>query len=89
MVGMLPPGVPFETRTVAVEPGARLVLYSDGVYEIARPDGGMWALEEFVEFLTPLAGKDDLMDRLYGHVRQLHGAETLNDDFSILEIRWA
>jgi sigma-B regulation protein RsbU (phosphoserine phosphatase) len=88
MVGMMPPGIPFETRTAAVEHGARLVIYSDGVYEIARPDGSMWELEEFIKFLSPLAGKNDLMDQLYGHVRQLHGAETLNDDFSILEIRW-
>jgi len=28
------------------------------------------------------------MDRLYDYVRQQHGAETLNDDFSILDIRW-
>src|SRR5205823_6295856 len=80
MVGMLPPGVPFETRAVAVERYARLLLYSDGVFEIERPGAGMWKYEEFVAFITEASGGDDLMDRLYAHVRSLHGGDTLNDD---------
>ena len=89
MVGMLPPGVPFETQTVAVADYARLLVYSDGVFEIERPGRGMWEYKEFVEFITGIAGADDLMDRLYAHVRALRGAGTLNDDFSILDVRWA
>ncbi len=88
MVGMLPPGMPFETRKVAVEAYARLLVYSDGVYEIDRPDGTMWQHAEFVDYLAPLAGEDDLTERLYGHVRQLHGTDTLADDFSVLDVRW-
>ncbi len=87
LVGMLPPGMPFETRTVPIE-GGRLLVYSDGAYEIEDPSGAMWTLEEFVQFVTPLADQDDLMDRLSAHVRRMHGADTLNDDFSVLEIRW-
>jgi sigma-B regulation protein RsbU (phosphoserine phosphatase) len=88
MVGMLPPGVPFETRQVAVEAYARLLIYSDGVYEIERPDGSMWQHAEFVDYLAPLAAEDDLMGRLYGQVRQMRGADTLADDFSLLDVRW-
>src|SRR5262249_16128344 len=51
LVGMLPPGTPFETRTVPVE-GGRLLVYSDGAYEIEDPSGAMWTLEEFVQFVT-------------------------------------
>ena len=87
MVGMLPPGVPFETRQVAIEAYARLLVYSDGVYEIERPDTTMWQHAELVDYLSPLAGEDDLTERLYGHVRQLHGTDTLADDFSILDVR--
>jgi sigma-B regulation protein RsbU (phosphoserine phosphatase) len=87
MVGMLPPGVPFESQTVAVGEYARLLVYSDGVFEIERPDGGMWEHKEFVEFIRTAAGEDDLMDRLYEHVRRLRGADTLADDFSILDVR--
>jgi sigma-B regulation protein RsbU (phosphoserine phosphatase) len=88
MVGMLPPGMPFETQKVSIEAYARLLVYSDGVYEIERPDATMWQHAEFVDYLAPLAGEDDLTERLYGHVRQLRGAETLADDFSILDVRW-
>jgi sigma-B regulation protein RsbU (phosphoserine phosphatase) len=81
--------VPFETQTVAVGEYARLLLYSDGVFEIERPSGGMWEHKEFVEFVTAMAGADDLTDRLYANVRAMRGAGTLNDDFSILDVRWA
>src|SRR5262249_32048223 len=35
MVGMLPPGVPFHSARVPLEPHARMLVYSDGTYEIA------------------------------------------------------
>jgi len=88
MVGMLPPGTPFETQTVPVDKYARLLLYSDGVFEIERPGRGMWEFKEFIEFMTTIAGADDLPDRLHAHVRTLRGGDTLNDDFSILDMRF-
>jgi sigma-B regulation protein RsbU (phosphoserine phosphatase) len=89
MVGMLPPGVPFETQTVPVDKYARLLLYSDGAFEIERPGRGMWEYKEFVEFVSGIADVDDVTDRLYAHVRSLRGGDTLDDDCSILDVRWA
>jgi hypothetical protein len=63
------------------------LVYSDGVYEIERPGATMWQHAEFVGNLAPLAGEDDLTGRPYSHVRQPRGAETLVDDFSILDVR--
>jgi sigma-B regulation protein RsbU (phosphoserine phosphatase) len=88
MVGMLPPGMPFETRTVSVGENARLLVYSDGVFEIECPGGGMWKFDEFVSFVEGIAGAADLADRLYAHVRTMRGTDVLNDDFSILDVRW-
>lgn len=88
MVGMLPPGVPFETQTVPVDKYARLLFYSDGVFEIERPGRGMWEYKEFVEFITGIAGADDLPNLLHAHVRTLRGGDILNDDFSILDMRF-
>lgn len=87
MVGMLPPGMPFESRTVSVGSGARLFVYSDGVFEIDKPDGGMWKHPELVDFLSPRSGDADAMDQLYVHVKGIRGGDTLNDDFSILDVR--
>jgi sigma-B regulation protein RsbU (phosphoserine phosphatase) len=88
MVGVLPPGVPFETQTTTVDQYARLLVYSDGVFETDKPAGGMWQHPEFVDFLAPRAAADDLMDQLYAHVKDLRGGDILNDDFSICDVRW-
>lgn len=89
LVGMLPPGTPFESKTVPAPAPARLLVYSDGAFEIERADGPMWTHREFLDYITPLAAEPDLMDRLTVHARQMHGDETLNDDFSILDARWS
>jgi sigma-B regulation protein RsbU (phosphoserine phosphatase) len=89
VVGMLPPGVPFETRWVAVEAYAHLMVYSDGAFEIERPDGPMWTRDEFVQYISGLTRDGGLLcDQLLPYVRGLHGSETLADDFSVLELRW-
>jgi sigma-B regulation protein RsbU (phosphoserine phosphatase) len=88
IVGMLPPGMQFESRTVTLGDYARLFVYSDGVYEIDNPNGGMWKYSEFLEFMAPRARDRDVMDRLYAHVKTIRGGDILNDDFSILDLRW-
>lgn len=67
-------------------PFARLLIFSDGVYEIDRPDNPMWTFREFVEYLTTLPRDEPIADRLLTHVRELHGLEMLADDFSFLEV---
>jgi phosphoserine phosphatase RsbU/P len=81
-------GIEYDTRIVQLEPFARLVVYSDGVYEIARPDGPMWKLDEFVEFVSGLPREEPVADRLLTHVRGMHGQDMLVDDFSVLEVRF-
>jgi sigma-B regulation protein RsbU (phosphoserine phosphatase) len=88
IVGMMPPGMPFEKKAVALGDYARLFVYSDGVYEIDNPSGGMWTYPEFLQFMTPRAAAADVMDQLYAHVRGIRGSGPLNDDFSILDLRW-
>jgi sigma-B regulation protein RsbU (phosphoserine phosphatase) len=88
ILGMLPPGMPFESKSVSLGEYARLLVYSDGVYEIDNPHGGMWKYPEFLEFLAPRAKEPDVMDQLYAHVRTIRGGDVLNDDFSILDLRW-
>jgi sigma-B regulation protein RsbU (phosphoserine phosphatase) len=78
----------YDTREVELGPFARLLLYSDGVYEIARPDRTMWKLQEFVDFVSALPAGDSTADRLLREVRQMHGSDVLVDDFSFLEVRF-
>ena len=81
-------GAPYAAREVEVPPGATLYVFSDGVYEIARPGGRVWELEEFAEYLGRLRAEapEDLFAALYAHVLAMRGTECLDDDFSIMEI---
>jgi sigma-B regulation protein RsbU (phosphoserine phosphatase) len=76
----------FETQTVEVAPGAQLLVFSDGVFEIDLQTGGMWSFEEFISFLSNAPPDDSLIDQLYRHVQGLHGSAHLSDDFSMLAI---
>ena len=83
------PGVSFQTGACQLGPFARLFLFSDGVYEIARPDGAMWKFEEFVEHLgLPAPDAVSPLDRALQHVQSLHGPGTLEDDFSLVQINF-
>ena len=42
---------------------ARLMLYSDGVYEIARPDGTMWKLQQFIDFVSGLPRESPVAEK--------------------------
>ena len=84
MIGMLPDEeVP--TQTVELPPAAKLLIFSDGVFEIDRADGTMWKFEDFLEYLATLPPDAPLMDRLLQHAQSLHGSDQLTDDFSIVQ----
>jgi sigma-B regulation protein RsbU (phosphoserine phosphatase) len=89
MIGMLPTGMTFDSAVVPLGQYARLLLYSDGVFEVEQPGGAMWKLEEYVDYVSHLpADGPPVADTLLAHVRGLRGSETLGDDFSFLEIRF-
>ncbi|MFL5241244.1 MAG: SpoIIE family protein phosphatase [Gemmataceae bacterium] len=79
-------GMDFDSVTVELGPFARLLVYSDGVYEIDQPDKPMWSVHEFVDYVSALSCEEPAADHLLTHVRQLHGSEILDDDFSFLEV---
>jgi sigma-B regulation protein RsbU (phosphoserine phosphatase) len=83
-------GLEFESATVDVPSGSRLFVYSDGAFEIGLPDGTMWAFDKFLATLAdPPNGAENPMDRLVTHVRAISGREDFNDDFSMVELRFA
>jgi phosphoserine phosphatase RsbU/P len=81
------PDSTYVSGTVSLPGASRLYLFSDGAYEVDRPDGTMWTLEGLQARLLPHpldeAGE---IDALYGFLQQMHGQETLDDDFSVLKI---
>ena len=79
-------GLPFETNVVTLDAGAKMAIFSDGVFEIEKPDGKNWDFDEFVQFMAALLPDGRAMDNLLAHVQHLHGSDTLADDFSMLEL---
>ena len=67
-IGVLPNTI-FETRSYPMPPGTDLLIYSDGAYELALPDGRHWAIEDFIDLCAHTARSehwtlDDLVDQL-------------------------
>jgi phosphoserine phosphatase RsbU/P len=84
-IGMID-DMPYSTSVVEMGPFARLLVYSDGVYEIQKSDGEMWKHSEFVEYISVLRTQEPIVgDRLLAHDQEISGVEILEDDFSILE----
>jgi sigma-B regulation protein RsbU (phosphoserine phosphatase) len=87
-VGMLP-GLPYETRTISLAARARLLVFSDGIMEIARTDGTMWPLNDFLDHIGREMHIDgDLAGRHLEFIRTLQESDVLADDFSILDVRF-
>jgi len=80
-------GLEFDSRETAVPAGSRLFVYSDGAFEISRPDGSMWAFDDFLTTLaSPPLGPESRMDTLVTHVRKLSERDDFIDDFSMVEL---
>jgi phosphoserine phosphatase RsbU/P len=87
-VGMMPE-MPFESRTVPVADGARLILFSDGIFEIEAADGSMWPFSDFLARMkTELAADGDLIERHLQFTRELMGHDAFSDDFSMVDVRF-
>jgi sigma-B regulation protein RsbU (phosphoserine phosphatase) len=82
-------GLDFTDGETAVPAGSRVYLYSDGAFEICRPDGSMWAFADFLATLTtPSQEGESRIDGLLARIRDLSGREEFVDDFSMLELRF-
>ena len=87
-VGMMP-DMPYDTRSVTLIDGARLLVFSDGIMEIEQADGAMWPFNDFLARLTgELATDGDLIGRHLDYVRALGGKDALADDFSMMDVRF-
>jgi two-component system, HptB-dependent secretion and biofilm response regulator len=70
---------------LAVAPGARLYLFTDGVTEVAQSTGELFDLagvERFIAELAPSGSLDGLLARL----ESFHGSGVFDDDITFVEI---
>ncbi len=77
----------FESGSLHVPRGSSLFIYSDGAFEIHKPDGGEWKFQEFVDFMSRSRRSEvPPLELLLAEVRQLKGSDQLDDDFSIVQV---
>src|SRR5215213_812390 len=79
---------PCETR---LEPGDRLVLYTDGITEARSPTGEFFGEQRLADFISAAAAAGDpapeTVRRLMRHILS-HQADQLQDDASIVVLEW-
>ena len=86
ILGMLPT-VRYASQTFTIPRQSRLYIFSDGTFEIGRPDGTMLEFEAFQEALArPISAGHSELERLLEFARRTRGEETLEDDFSIMKL---
>lgn len=83
MIGAMP-GIAYKSDSWTVEPGSRLFVFSDGVYEVAPPGGGYWQFADFRDYMAGLPPTGEIA-ALLEHVRTMGRCEVLADDFSMLK----
>jgi serine phosphatase RsbU (regulator of sigma subunit) len=85
-VGFVPDAA-YERKECSLAGPARLFLFSDGAYEIMRPDGTIVEFEAFEEVLTRAVpeGASELKELLH-FAQNVNGSKNLDDDFSIIKM---
>ena len=87
-VGMFP-DTEFSCSTVTVAPGTRVLLYSDGVFELPLPRGKQWSLADFVELCSKSAESPDWsLDDLITQLRAITVAGLFSDDCSLVMLNF-
>lgn len=86
-VGMMP-SMNWEEESITLEPGDRLVLYSDGVTEAKSAAGQQFSEERLRNSLSggSPSGLHGMLDRLHNDVRAWGGKDEYADDISVLAL---
>lgn len=87
-IGMLPFGKWHVGNTI-VPPSARLYVFSDGVFEIVTTQGEQWSMEAFQNLLSaPEQPGLSEPQRLFNEVKKISRPGPLDDDFSVLYLKF-
>ena len=85
-IGMLPE-FDFEQEYIQIEPGSTLYIFSDGVYEITQTNGNIWGFDAFVNTLKRYHQScNSNLEQVLHYVQQVNGNQTLDDDFSLIQL---
>jgi sigma-B regulation protein RsbU (phosphoserine phosphatase) len=78
----------YTTQECVVTSGSVLFVFSDGAYEIAGPDGKSLQLEDLVAELHARGRNSGALDEIVAWARAVRGRNKLDDDLSIVQVRF-
>ncbi len=89
ILGMFPNAV-FGENTVTLVPGDKLLLYSDGIFEVPNKAGELYGLERLRKFVLNHRALDcrTLLDRMNAEVDAFWDGETIRDDVAELTVEF-
>jgi len=81
-------GMTWDAQTCTLGRGSRLLVYSDGLYELRQPDGAMWQLDAFLDGAVEETRRDGAaaLDAILARSRAVQQSEKFVDDASLLEV---
>jgi sigma-B regulation protein RsbU (phosphoserine phosphatase) len=83
------PKAEYVAAEIEVPADSRLYVFSDGVYEVDKPDGTMWSIEELQDYLShPVADPGSEIEVLYKSLQEFHARDVLDDDFSLVRVNF-
>jgi phosphoserine phosphatase RsbU/P len=79
----------FEEKSVRLEPGNLLFLYTDGIIEAEAPSGELFGVERLCELLTTLLDREPetVIDRVLAEVTAFTTPSPLQDDISMVVMK--
>lgn len=85
----LDPDTQYFSSEYILEGPANLYIFTDGAFEITQNSDKMWTKEEFMDLVAAQPfDSDDELNWILMHIRELHGHDNLDDDFSMLKIKF-
>lgn len=72
-----------------IKTSSTLYIFSDGAYEITKPDGTLWSLDAFIQLLISLEHNVDYqLNDVLNSLISLQAKDIFEDDLSILQIKF-
>ncbi len=78
------PDMKYRSESVQIETGDRLLILSDGTFEVEKTPGDLLSFEEFVNFVAAPGG--DTPSRIFDWIKAFSDQPSLPDDFSLLRV---
>jgi sigma-B regulation protein RsbU (phosphoserine phosphatase) len=85
-IGWLPDPM-IESKSAVLEPGSKLYIFSDGLYEFRKKEGEFLPYEEFTSFVSQHAiSNGQPLDTLVTALSRMGGPQPFDDDVALIEM---